>query len=220
MLYLVYEETVPRSPRFDSRAVARPCPESPGSLDRNKDRGSAAGTGGSASGVDNSSTGSNPHELESMGAWGEPRRYRVSSTEPSAWPSWTADRGACTRAGGSSKEKSSGVWLVSCWVGWPNAGCPFEEILWDKSEGSAGSEVDASVRVSDEACQLFLPSGPFRRCQAVSSVVKKNSETLSPKRLLSFKTRQVLASILDWAEDGQNGANPLRCPQQASIASV
>jgi hypothetical protein len=220
MLYFQYEETIPRSPRIKSRAVARPCREGPGSLGRNKDRGSVAGIGGPASGMDNPSIGSNPHELESMGPWGEPRRYRVSSTEPSAWPSWTADRGACAGAGGSSREESSGVWLVSCWMGWPNPGCPFEEILWDKSEGSASPEVDAPVGLSDEACQLLLPSGPFGRCQAISSVVKKNSETLGPERPLSFKTRQVLASILAWAEDGQNGESLLRFPQQASIASV
>jgi hypothetical protein len=220
MIYLVHEETIVTSPRFGSRAAVRPCPASPGSRGWYEDRGSVAGTGGPAFGMDNPSTGSNPHELESMGRWGEPRRYRVSSTKASAWPSWTTDRGACPTAAGSSSDESSGVWVVSGGMGWPNAGCPFEEILWDKSEGSTSPEVDASVRLSDEACRLCLPSGPFGRCQAVSSVVKKNSEALSPKRPLSFKTRQVLACIPAWAEDGQNGESLLRFQQQASIESV
>ena len=220
MLYLMHEKVSPRSPRINSQAAVRPCRKSPGSLDRYKDCGFIAGTGGPASGMDNSSIGSNPHEFESVDSWGEQRRCGVSSTKTSTWPPWATDRGSCPKIARSSGEKSSWVWLVTCWMGWSNPGCSFEEIFWDKPEGSTSPVLDASVGLSDEACQLCVCSGPFWGCQALSSVVKKSSETLSQKRRLSFKMRQGLARILDWAGDGQNVVNLLKFLRQANIESV
>ena len=177
MVALMYEK-----PNFSSntstskpRASVSLRSRSAGSLCWNKDRGSIADTGGSASGMDNRRLrldASEPESLDAQGERGRPEFLNARSKDRASCPSKPGDSSAI---GGAVGETSSGIWAKSCPLGWSNLGCALKTLIWDKVESSSGSVLDAPVGLLPKACQLFLSSGKERRGQKVSFCFKKNS---------------------------------------------
>lgn len=62
-------------------------------------------------------------------------------------------------------------------MGWSDFGGTFETRVWDKAEGTIGSELDASGGISSEAGQLCLFLSQSRGSQEVSTRVKKTQKS-------------------------------------------
>lgn len=147
---------------------------SPGSRCGNKDSGSLADTGGSASGMDRRGLGDDASESESLDAQGERTGVEGSRTSKA-----TRASGSFNLEGGSGIGRSLGavpvgVWAESSSVGWPHISGPPEASFWNKLEGSAGPVLDAPIGLSAETGRVFISSSAERRGQAISPSIKKN----------------------------------------------
>jgi len=149
-------------------------PENPGSLYRDKDSGSLADFGGSASGVDLRGFRSDASELKRLDAQGKREGGRVSEGGDSAWASPSFKPGNDSGSREEFGEISFGIWAKSGALGWSHLGNLFETSVWDKAESSSGAKLDAPGGVSFKTGQLFLSAGQGGRGQEVPAGLKKN----------------------------------------------
>jgi hypothetical protein len=131
----------------------------PGSPHGDKDRGSIADTGGSASGVDRRRVRDDATELKPLDAPGERSRVKGFGTGEAAWASAAVNFKSSTAIRGGFREVSFGIRVTAPSMGWSHFGGPSEASVWDNLESSPGSVLDASIRVSTEAGGIYVSSG-------------------------------------------------------------
>ena len=157
-----------------SRASVGLGQENSGSLYRNKDSGSLADFGGSASGVDLRGLGSNASELKRLDAQSKREGGRVSEGGDSAWASSSFNSGNDSGNRAEFREISFGIWAKPGALGWSHLGGLSETSFWNKAESSSGAKLDAPGGVSFKTGQLFLFAGEGGGGQEVSAGIKKN----------------------------------------------
>jgi hypothetical protein len=130
----------------------------PGSQHGDKDCGSFADTGGSASGVDRRRVRVDASELKPLDAPGE--RWRVKGLDAceAAWAPAAVNRKSSTAIRGGFRETSFGVWVTAGSMGWSHFGGPSEASVWDKLESSSSSVLDAPIGVSTETGRIYVSS--------------------------------------------------------------
>ncbi len=131
----------------------------PGSPYGDKDCGSIADTGGSASGVDCRRVRVDATELKPLDAPGERSRVKGLGTREAAWASAAVklESSAAIREG--FREASFGIRAAASSMGWSHLGSSSEASVWDNLESSPGSVLDASIRVSTETGGVYISSG-------------------------------------------------------------
>jgi hypothetical protein len=144
--------------RSKQRAFAGHGTSSPGSPHGNKDRGSIADTGGSASGVDRRRVRVDATELNPLDAPSERLRVKGLGTREAAWASAAVEFKSSAAIRGGFREASFGLWVTASSMGWSHLGGPSEASVWDNLESSPGSVLDASIGVSTEARGIYLSS--------------------------------------------------------------
>jgi len=192
------------------------CSTSPGSLCRYENSGSAADTGGSASGMDNRDIGSDAAKLECLDAQGKPGRIESVAVKAKAGTARPADAQRTPAAGTRPGEGAAGFRVAPVRLGWANAGGSPETDLRNNSEGSPGSVFNASSGLSAETRRLFICPGTRERCQEVPRGIKKNSKIWGLVKQSSLKTKPVLPCIPVWEEAGQRKASGCGFPQPAN----
>ena len=161
MLYWFHEEPFSEFDSFwgEERTPSSIGGRNPWGLGRDKDCRLAFGFRGAASRMDNGSLGSNEDEFESLDPCGEPRGFAGITTEAEARQAhWLRGEDAKDHCG-APREVAAGLRVKSSTVGWADFGDPLKAALGDNPKGKAGSEVDASPRLSAEAGRLYLSTG-------------------------------------------------------------
>ena len=130
----------------------------PGSPHGDKDRGSIADTGGSASGVDRRRVRVDATELKPLDAPSERSRVKGLGTREAAWASAAVNFKSSAAIRGGFREASFGIRVTASSMGWSHLGGPFEASVWNNFESSPGSVLDASIGVSTEAGGLYVSS--------------------------------------------------------------
>jgi hypothetical protein len=130
----------------------------PGSPHGDKDRGSFADTGGSASGVDRRRVRVDASELKSLDAPSERPRVRGPGTREAAWASAAVNSKSSAAIRGGFRETSFGIRVTASSMGWSHLGDPSEASVWDNLESSPSSVLDASIGVSTEAGGIYVSS--------------------------------------------------------------
>lgn len=123
-----------------------------------KDRGSVADTGGSASGVGGRRVRVDAAELKSLDASSKRSRIKGLGAREAAWAPAEVNprRAAAIREGFG--EASFGIRVTASPLGWSHLGGSSEARVWDNLESSPGSVLDASIGVSAEAGGLYVSS--------------------------------------------------------------
>lgn len=147
----------------------------PGSPYGDKDRGSIADTGGSASGVDRRRVRIDASELKPLDAPSERSRVKGLGTREAAWTSAAVNPKSSAATRGSFREASFGIWVTASSMGWSHFGGSSEASVWDNLESSPSSVLDASIGVSTEAGGIYVSSREEGGGQAISLGLKKNS---------------------------------------------
>ena len=186
-------------------------------LDRSEDCRIAPSFRRAATWVDGPSVGLDADEPEPLGSSRKRARARSSKEQAKVWETFPIDTSDCAPGGAAFGTVSSGVWVESGEVGWAHVCRSFTATVWHKAESAAGSEVDASVRVSSETGKLCLSSRQGRRSKAVSPGAKKNSKNWALRRRWSFRMRRGLACILGWEWGGPKKGVLFMFRPQASI---
>jgi len=124
----------------------------------NKDRGSIADTGGSASGVDRRRVRVDATELKPLDARSERSRVKGLGTCEAAWASGAVNPESSAAIRGRFREASFGIWVTASSMGWSHLGGPSEASVWDKLKGSPSSVLDASIGVSTETGGIYVSS--------------------------------------------------------------
>ena len=128
----------------------------PGSPHGDKDRGSIADTGGSASGVDRRSVRVDATELKPLDASSERSRAEGPGAREAAWASAAVNLKSSAAIRGRFREASFGIRVTASSLGWSHLGGPSEASVWDNLESSPSSVLDAPIGVSTEAGGLYL----------------------------------------------------------------
>ena len=130
----------------------------PGSPHGDKDSGSIADTGGSASGVDRRRVRFDSTELKPLDAPSERSGVKGLGTREAAWASaaFKSKSSAAIRA--RFREVSFGIRVTASSMGWSHFGDSFEASVWDNFESTASSVLDASIGVSTEAGGIYVSS--------------------------------------------------------------
>jgi hypothetical protein len=130
----------------------------PGSPHGNKDCGSIADTGGSASGVDRRRVRVDASELKPLDAPSEQSRVKGLGTREAAWASTAVNPKSSAAIRGGFREASFGIWVTASSMGWSHLGGPSEASVWDNLESSSSSVLDAPIGVSTEAGGIYVSS--------------------------------------------------------------
>jgi len=130
----------------------------PGSPHGNKDRGSIADTGGSASGVDRRRVRVDATELKPLDAPGERSRVKGLDTREAAWASTAVKPKSSAAIRGGFREASFGIWVTASSMGWSHFGGPSEASVWNNLESSPSSVLDAPIGVLTEAGGIYVSS--------------------------------------------------------------
>jgi len=153
------------------------CSGNPGSLCRDKDSGSVADTGGSASGMDNRCLGSNATELEYLDAQSKSGRIESVAGKTKVGTTRPADTQGSGTAETTSGKNAAGFRAASSRLGRSDTGGSSETDLWDNPESSSSTVFDAPPGLSAETRRLFICTGARAGRQEVSGGTKKNSKT-------------------------------------------
>ena len=130
----------------------------PGSPHGDKDRGSIADTGGSASGVDRRRVRVDATELKPLDAPSERSRVKGLGTREAAWASAAVNFKSSAAIRGGFRETSFGIRVTAGSMGWSHLGGSSEASVWDNLESSPSSVLDASIGVSTEAGGIYISS--------------------------------------------------------------
>ena len=144
--------------RSEQRAFTGHGTANPGSPHGNKDRGSIADTGGSASGMDRRRVRVDASELKPLDAPSERSRVKGLGTREAAWASGPDKPKSSTAIGGRFREASFGIWITASSMGWSHLSGPSEASVWDNLESSPSSVLDAPIGVSTEAGGIYVSS--------------------------------------------------------------
>ena len=145
--------------RSKQRSSAGHGTANPGSPYGDKDRGSIADTGGSASGVDRRRVRVDATELKPLDAPSERSRVKGLGTPEAAWASAADNLKGSAAIRGGFREASFGIRVTASSMGWSHFGGSSEASVWDNLESSPGSVMDASVGISTETGGIHLSSG-------------------------------------------------------------
>lgn len=129
-----------------------------GSPHGDKDRGSIADTGGSASGMDRRRVRVDASELKPLDAPSERSGVKGLGTHEAAWASAAFNPKSSAIIRGRFREASFGIWVTASSMGWSHFGGPFEASVWDNLESPPSSVLDAPVGVSAEAGGIYVSS--------------------------------------------------------------
>ena len=160
--------------RSKQRAFTGHGTANPGSSHGSKDRGSIAGTGGSASGLDRRRVRVDATELKPLDAPGERSRVKGLGTHEATWASTAVKPRRSAAIRGGSREAPFGIRVTASSMGWSHLGGSFETSVWNNLESSPGAVLDAPIGVSTEAGGIYVSSRKEGRGQAISSSLKKN----------------------------------------------
>jgi hypothetical protein len=130
----------------------------PGSPHRDKDRGSIADTGGSASGVDRRRVRVDATKLKPLDAPSERSGIKGLGTREAAWASAAVNPESSAAIRGRFRETSFRIRVTPSSMGWSQLGGPSEASVWDNLESSPSSVLDASIGVSTEAGGIYVSS--------------------------------------------------------------
>jgi|GEM_PF-858276 hypothetical protein len=130
----------------------------PGSPHGDKDRGSIADTGGSASGVDRRRVRVDATELKLLDAPSERSRVKGLGTREAAWASAAVNAKSSAAIRGRFREASFGIRVTANSMGWSHFGGSSEASVWDNLESSPSLVLDASIGVSIEASGIYVSS--------------------------------------------------------------
>jgi hypothetical protein len=130
----------------------------PGSPRGDKDRGSTADTGGSASGMDRRRVRVDATELKPLDAPSERSRVKGLGTREADWASAAANFKSSAAIRGGFREASFGIRVTTGSMGWSHLGGSSEASVWDNLESSPSSVLDASIGVSTEAGRICVSS--------------------------------------------------------------
>jgi hypothetical protein len=144
--------------RSEQRAFTGHGTANPGSPHGDKDRGSIADTGGSASGVDRRRVRVDATELKPLDAPSERSGVKGLGTREAAWASAAVNFKSSAAIRGGFREASFGIRVTASSMGWSHLGGPSEASVWDNLESSPGSVLDASIGVSTEAGGIYVSS--------------------------------------------------------------
>jgi hypothetical protein len=144
--------------RSKQRAFTGHGTANPGSPHGDKDRGSIADTGGSASGMDRRRVRLDASELKPLDAPSERSRVKGVGTREAAWASGPDNPKGSAAIGERFGEASFGIWVTASSMGWSHLGGPSEASVWDNLEGSSSSVLDAPIGVSTEAGGIYVSS--------------------------------------------------------------
>lgn len=192
----------------------------PRCLGWDKDSRFAPSPGGSASGMDNRGLGLDANESRAVDSCSERRRNSGFKAQAEARQTHPIRAKDPQSARGPLGEVASRVWVESSSVGWPHGGDPFKATLRDNLKSKTGPELDASPGIPSEAGQLFLLASESHRGPEISAGFKKNLRRWGLLRRWSSRTKQALASTLDWVEGGLRGEAVFASPPPVSIASA
>ncbi len=140
--------------RSKQRAFTGHGTSNPGSPHGDKDRGSIADTGGSASGVDCRRIRLDATELKPLDAPSERSRVKGLDTREAAWTTAAVDLKSSATTRGGFGEASFGIRVTACSMGWSHVGGSSEASVWDNLKSSPGSILDAPIGVSTEAGRI------------------------------------------------------------------
>jgi hypothetical protein len=144
--------------RSKQRAFTGHGTANPGGPHGDKDCGSIADTGGSASGVDRRRVRVDATELKPLDAPSERSRVKGFGTDETAWTSAAVNFKSSAAIRGGFREASFGIRVTAPSMGWSDLGGPSEASVWDNLESSPGSVLDASIGVSTEAGGIYVSS--------------------------------------------------------------
>jgi hypothetical protein len=144
--------------RSKQRAFTGHGTANPGSPHGDKDRGSIADTGGSASGVDRRRVRVDAAELKPLDAPSERSRVKGLGTREAARTSAAVNPKSSAAIRGGFREASFGIRVIASSMGWSHLGGSFEASVWNNLESSPGSVLDASIGVSTEAGGIYVSS--------------------------------------------------------------
>ncbi len=144
--------------RSKQRAFTGHGTANPGSPHGDKDRGSIADTGGSASGVDRRRVRVDATELKPLDAPGERSRVKGLGPREAAWASAAVKPKGSAAIRGRFREASFGIRVTASSMGWSHLGGSSEASVWDNLESSPGSVLDAPIGVSTEAGGIYVSS--------------------------------------------------------------
>jgi hypothetical protein len=130
----------------------------PGSPHGNKDRGSVADIGGSASGLDRRRVRVDATELKPLDAPGKRSRVKGLGTREAAWASAALNPKSSAAIRGRFREASFGIRVTASSMGWSHFGASSEASIWDNLESSPSAVLDASIGVSTEAGGIYVSS--------------------------------------------------------------
>ena len=144
--------------RSKQRAFTGDGTANPGSPHGDKDRGSIADTGGSASGMDRRRVRVDASELKPLDAPAERSRVKGLGTREAAWASTAVKPKSSAAIRGRFREASFGIWVTASSMGWSHLGGPSEASVWNNLESSPSSVLDAPIGVSTEAGGIYVSS--------------------------------------------------------------
>ena len=145
--------------RSKQRAFTGHGTSNPGSPHGDKDRGSIADTGGSASGVDRRRVRVDATELKPLDAPSERSRVKGLGAREATWASAAVKLKSSAAIRGGFGEASFGIWVTASSMGWSHLGGPSEASVWDNLESPPSSVLDASIGISLEAGGIYVSSG-------------------------------------------------------------
>ena len=145
--------------RSKQRSSAGHGTANPGSPYGDKDRGSIADTGGSASGVGGRRVRVNATEFKPLDAPSKRSRVKGLGPREAAWTSPPVNPKSSAPIRGRFREAAFGIWVTASSLGWSHLGGSFEATVWGNLERSPGSVLDASIGVSAEAGRIYVSSG-------------------------------------------------------------
>jgi hypothetical protein len=138
---------------FNSHGTANP-----GSPHGDKDCGSIADTGGSASGVDRRRVRVDAAELIPLDTPSERSTIKGLGTHEAAWASAAVNLKSSAAIRGGFRETSFRIRVTASSMGWSHLGGSFETSVWNNFESSPGSVLDAPIGVSTEAGGIYVSS--------------------------------------------------------------
>ena len=144
--------------RSEPRAFTGHGTTNPGSPYGDKDRGSIADAGGSASRMDRRRVRVDATELKPLGARGERSRVKGLGPGEAAWASASVNPKGPAAIREGFREVSFGVWVAASSMGWSHFGDPLKASVWDNIESSPSSVLDASIGLSTEAGGIYVSS--------------------------------------------------------------
>ena len=144
--------------RSEQRAFTGHGTANPGSPHGDKDPGSIADTGGSATGMDRRRGRVDASELKPLDAPSERSRVKSLGTGKAAWTSPAVNIKSSAAIRGGFREAPFGVWVSASSMEWSHLGGPSEASVWNNLESLPGSVMDASIGVSTEEGGIYVSS--------------------------------------------------------------